>query len=66
MLAVYILGMTKFSSFASSGIGALGRTKAPVEISATFGVEGDEGLDARTTFAKWVGTETFGGEPITS
>jgi len=45
---------------------AFGRTKAPVEISRMSGVAGEETLDARTTFAKWVGTETFGGDPMTS
>jgi len=59
-------GTTKLSRGASSGITALGRTKAPVDISWMLGVEGDTGFDARTTFAKWVGTETFGGLPITS
>jgi hypothetical protein len=58
--------MTKLSRGASSGIIAFGSTNAPVEISCTSGVEGDEGLEASTTLAKCVGTATFGGEPITS
>lgn len=45
---------------------AFGSTNAPVEISGTWGVEGDDGRDVRTTLAKWVGTATFGGLPITS
>lgn len=49
-----------------SGMAALGRTKAPVATSRMSGFEGDEGLDVNTTFAKCVGTATFGGEPITS
>jgi hypothetical protein len=44
----------------------LGRTKAPVDISKMSGSEGEDGLLAKTTFAKWVGTDTLGGEPITS
>jgi hypothetical protein len=60
------IGMTKFSRGVSSGIGALGSTNAPAESSSMFGVPGDDGLEVRTTFAKWVGTATFGGEPITS
>lgn len=31
-----------------------------------LGVLGDEGFAPRTTLAKWVGTATFGGDPITS
>ena len=61
-----VLGTTKLSSLASSGIAALGRTNAPVEISGTSGVDGEDGFDVSTTLAKWVGTEMFGGEPITS
>ena len=45
---------------------ALGRTKAPVDNSKVSRVEGEDGLLAKTTFAKWVGTDTLGGEPITS
>lgn len=60
------IGTTKLSSFASSGIGAFGRTNAPVAISCMCGVDGEEGLAVSTTFAKWVGTATFGGEPMTS
>lgn len=45
---------------------ALGRTNAPVAISGTSGVDGEDGLDVSTTLAKWVGTEILGGEPITS
>ena len=59
-------GVTKLSNGTSSGMIAFGRTKAPVEISGTSGVEGEDGLEARTTFAKWVGTATLGGEPMTS
>lgn len=58
--------MIKFSSLASSGIGALGSTNAPVEISGMSGVDGEDGFDVSTTFAKCVGTATFGGEPMTS
>ena len=47
-------------------MGALGSTNAPVLISGVFGVLGEEGLVANTTLAKWVGTATFGGEPMTS
>jgi hypothetical protein len=60
------IGMAKLSSGASSGIIALGNTKAPADSSRMFGVDGDDGFAARTTFAKWVGTAMFGGEPITS
>ena len=56
----------KLSSFASSGMAALGRTNAPVEISGTPGVDGEDGFDVSTTLAKCVGTEMLGGEPITS
>lgn len=59
-------GVTKLSSEASSGMIALGRTNAPVETSRMSGVEGEEGREARTTFAKWVGTAMLGGEPMTS
>lgn len=59
-------GMTKPSRGASSLMTAFGRTKAPKESSKISGVAGEVGLDARTTLAKCVGTETFGGEPITS
>lgn len=58
--------MMKFSKGASSEMAAFGRTNAPVDISGVSGVEGDEGLDASTTFAKCVGTPMFGGEPMTS
>jgi hypothetical protein len=61
-----LLGTTKLSRGASSEIWALGKTKAPVLISCMLGLLGEAGLDVKTTFAKWVGTETFGGEPITS
>jgi hypothetical protein len=61
-----LLGYTKLSKGASSGMTAFGSTNAPVETSGTWGVEGDDGRDARTTFAKCVGTATFGGLPITS
>lgn len=59
-------GTMKLSSFASSGMTAFGRTNAPVEISGTSGVFGEEGFKVRTTFAKWVGTATLGGVPMTS
>ena len=59
-------GTTKLSSFASSGMTAFGRTNAPVEISGMSGVRGEDGFEVRTTFAKWVGTETLGGVPMTS
>lgn len=45
---------------------AFGSTNAPAEISSVSGAEGDKGLEASTTLAKWVGTATFGGDPITS
>lgn len=61
-----VLGTRKLSNLASSGMTAFGRTNAPAEISATSGVDGDDGLAASTTFAKCVGTEMFGGEPMTS
>jgi hypothetical protein len=56
----------KLSMGVVSGMAAFGRTNAPAESSRMSGVEGDAGFDARTTFAKCVGTETFGGEPMTS
>lgn len=59
-------GTMKLSKGVSSGIFALGSTNAPVLSSSMFGVLGDDGFDARITFAKCVGTETFGGDPITS
>jgi len=59
-------GTEKLSSGVSSGIGALGRTKAPSESSTIDGVAGETGRAARTTLAKWVGTATFGGEPMSS
>ena len=62
----YIPGTTKLSNGVSSEIAALGRTNAPVDTSYTSGVLGDEGFVVNTTFAKCVGTEMFGGEPITS
>ena len=61
-----ILGTTKLSRGVSSDMAAFGSTNAPVEISGTSGVEGDDGRDVRTTLAKCVGTDTFGGLPITS
>jgi len=45
---------------------ALGRTKAPVNNSKMSGFEGEDGLLVNTTLAKWVGTDTLGGEPMTS
>ena len=59
-------GKTKLANGVVSGMAALGNTKAPVEISSSSGFVGEEGLLARTTFAKCVGTEIFGGLPITS
>lgn len=59
-------GIMKLVNGVSSGITALGSTNAPVLISKTSGVNGEEGFDVKTTFAKCVGTATFGGEPITS
>jgi hypothetical protein len=56
----------KLSSGVSSRMTALGRTKAPVDISKMSGFEGEDGLLVKITFAKWVGTDTLGGEPITS
>ena len=56
----------KLSRGVSSRMTALGRTKAPVDNSKISRVEGEDGLLAKTTFAKWVGTDTLGGEPITS
>jgi hypothetical protein len=44
--------VTKFSNGMSSEIDEFGKTKAPVEISAMLGVEGEDGLEARTTLAK--------------
>ena len=55
--------MTKLVKGASSGIMAFGKTNAPVDISVTSGLDGEEGFEASTTFAKCVGTATFGGEP---
>lgn len=64
---------------ASSGISLLGRMKAPIassfivedEVTDPSLVLGDcgkekSGLEARMTFAKWVGTEMEGGVPMTS
>ena len=59
-------GTMKDSKGASSGMIALGNTNAPVEISCSCGVEGDDGREVRTTFAKCVGTAMFGGLPMTS
>jgi hypothetical protein len=42
----------KLSRGVSSGMTALGRTKAPVDISKISGFEGEDGLLAKTTFAK--------------
>jgi hypothetical protein len=42
----------KLSKGVSSGMTALGKTNAPVDISGTFGVAGEEGLDTRITLAK--------------
>jgi hypothetical protein len=63
---VHILGTTKLSRGASSGIIAFGSTNAPVEISSASGVDGDKDFEVSTTLAKCVGTATFGGEPISS
>ena len=59
-------GITKLSKGVSSEMTALGSTKAPVDISGISGLAGEDGLDASTTLAKCVGTETLGGEPIIS
>src|SRR4051812_29231653 len=61
-----LLGTTKLSKGAVSGMGAFGRTNAPVASSYTSGVDGDVGFAVSTTFAKCVGTAMLGGEPITS
>lgn len=61
-----VLGIMKLSKGASSGITAFGSTNAPVDSSRISGVDGEAGFDAKTTFAKCVGTETLGGDPITS
>jgi len=45
-------GMMNLSRGASSGIGALGSTKAPVASSKMFGVDGEEGFEVSTTLAK--------------
>lgn len=59
-------GTTKLFNDTSSGMGAFGSTNAPVLISGMFGVLGEDGFVVNTTFAKCVGTATFGGEPMTS
>lgn len=59
-------GTMKLSRGVSSRMTALGRTKAPVDSSKVLGFEGEDGLLVKTTLAKWVGTDTLGGEPITS
>lgn len=61
-----LLGTMKFSNGVLSLMTALGRTKAPVASSRISGVDGDDGFVVNTTLAKWVGTDTLGGEPITS
>ena len=66
MMLRHLPGTTKLFSGASSGIGILGNTNAPVLISGIFGALGEEGLVVNTTLAKCVGTATFGGEPMTS
>ena len=58
--------MIKLSRGVSSRMTTFGRTKAPVNSSKVSGFEGEDGLLAKTTFAKWVGTDTLGGDPITS
>lgn len=50
----------------SSAMAALGSTNAPVEVSVTRGVEGEDGREARITLAKCVGTPTLGEFPMTS
>ncbi len=61
----YLPGTANEVRGALSGITALGRTKAPIDISfAALMTELD--FDVNMTFAKWVGTEMDGGEPITS
>lgn len=52
-------GTTKLANGAWSGMIALGRTNAPMEVSC-------EGFVVKTTLAKWVGTATLGGVPMTS
>jgi hypothetical protein len=65
-------GTAKSVNRALSGITALGKTKAPIEISGLDGlVRGRRPLrgaarEARTTLAKWVGTDTAGVFPMTS
>jgi len=66
MVLRYPPGTTKLFNGASSEMGALGSTNAPVLISGIFGVLGEDGLVVNTTLAKWVGTATLGGEPMTS
>jgi len=66
MVLRYSPGTTKLFNGASSGMGVFGSTNAPVLISGTLGVLGEEGLVASTTLAKCVGTATLGGEPMTS
>ena len=63
---VSLPGTIKLSKGVSSRMIALGKTKAPVASSKILGVGGEDGFVVRTTLAKWVGTETFGGEPMTS
>lgn len=66
MVTRYSPGTTKLFNGASSGMGALGSTNAPVLISGILGVLGEEGLVVNTTLAKCVGTATLGGDPMTS
>jgi len=44
----------------------LGRTNAPMAELLIEGLEGEPGFVVITTFAKWVGTEMLGGDPMTS
>ena len=59
-------GTMKLVKGTSSGITAFGNTNAPEDNSSLSGACGEEGFAVRITLAKWVGTETFGGEPMTS
>lgn len=66
VLLRYPPGTTKLFNGTSSGMSVFGSTNAPVLISGTLGVLGEEGLVVSTTLAKCVGTATLGGEPMTS
>jgi hypothetical protein len=64
--STFSTGTENDSHGAWSGMIALGRMNAPAASSRMSGVPGEDGLEVRTTLAKWVGTPTLGGEPITS